>query len=145
MSAKIISPLGFSKTEFDRQFREASKRGEESLKYDPRAVSAKYENGRVTVALLSGWSFTFDPRMYKAFKDATDKELSEVRPMGLGFALEWENLDQHLGVGPLILDLIGEKYLASEIGRRKGAARTEKKSKASRSNGKLGGRPRKKD
>src|SRR6266576_2521686 len=107
MSMKALESLGVSKAEFDRQVREARKRGEESLKHDPRAVSARYENGRVTVGLLSGWSFTFDPRRYRPLRNATDKDLAEVRPMGLGFALEWEKLDQHLGVGPLILDLIG--------------------------------------
>jgi hypothetical protein len=143
MKINTQQALGISKAEFERQVKEARKRGEESLKYDPRAVSAKYQKGRITVGLSGGWSFTFDPRMYKAFRNATDKELAEVRPMGLGFTLEWENLDQHLGVGPLILDLIGDKYLATELGRRNGAAKTEKKSKASRVNGKLGGRPKK--
>lgn len=113
------------------------------LKHNPRAVAATYKKGSVTVDLRSGWSFSFDPRKYKGFKKATDKELAQVRPMGFGFVLEWENLDQHLGVGPLILDLIGEKYLATELGRRNGSATSEKKKAASKANGKLGGRPKK--
>lgn len=143
MSIKALEALGISKAEFNRQAKDARKRGEESLKHDPRAVSARYENGRVSVDLLSGWSFSFNPRIYRALKNATDEQLAQVRPLGLGFALEWETLDQHLGVGPLIFDLIGEKYLKSELGRRSGAVRTQKKSKTSRANGKLGGRPKK--
>lgn len=143
MSKQMIETLGVTKEEFTRQVKEARKRGEQSLKHDPRAVSAKYENGSVTVDLFSGWSFSFDPRKYKGLKKATDKELAEVRPMGFGFVLEWEKLDQHLGVGPLILDLIGEKYLATEFGRRNGSTTSEKKKAASRTNGKLGGRPKK--
>lgn len=138
-----LEEFGISDKEFERQYREATKRGEESLKHDPRAVSASYKNGEVTVRLMSGWSFSFDPRRYKFLKNATDQQLSDVKPLGFGFALEWESIDQHLGVGPLILDLIGEKYLAAELGRRNGAATSERKKAASRKNGKLGGRPKK--
>ena len=143
MSTKVLETYGISKTEFARQVKDARKRGEESLKHNPRAVSAKYENGRVTVGLLSGWSFSFDPRIYRDLKKATDEELSEVRPLGLGFVLEWEKLDQHLGVGSLVLDLISHKYLNVETARRRGEATSEKKKTASRTNGKLGGRPKK--
>ena len=142
-TVQTLESLGYTKEELDRQFREATKRGEWSLKYEPRAESAKYENGEVTVRLRSGWSFSFDPRRYKFLKNATDQELIDVKPLGFGFALEWESIDQHLGVGPLILDLIGEKYLATETGRRNGSATSEKKKTASRTNGKLGGRPKK--
>jgi hypothetical protein len=140
---EALEQLGYTKADLERQFREATKRGEESLKHDPRAVSASYQNGEVTVRLMSGWSFSFDPRRYKFLKNATDEELSDVQPLGFGFALEWASIDQHLGVGPLILDLIGEKYLAKEHGRRNGSATSEKKKTTSRSNGKLGGRPKK--
>lgn len=142
-AVKELEKLGYTKAELEWQFRDAEKRGGESLKHDPRAVSAKYDNGIVTVGLMSGWSFSFDPRKYKGLKGATDKELAEVKPLGQGFALEWETLDQHLGVGPLILDLIGEKFLASEIARRNGSVTSGKKKAASRANGKLGGRPKK--
>ncbi len=138
-----LEEFGISDKEFERQYSEATKRGEESLKHDPRAVSASYHNGEVTVRLMSGWSLSFDPRRYKFLKNATDEELSDVKPLGLGFALEWESIDQHLGVGRLILDLIGEKYIATEIGRRNGSATSEKKKLASRTNGRLGGRPMK--
>ena len=140
---QTLESLGYTKGELDRQYREATKRGQESLKHDPRAVSASYQNGEVTVRLVSGWSFSFDPRRYRFLKNASDEELSEVKPLGLGFALEWESIDQHLGVGPLILDLIGAKYLATEVGRRNGSATSERKRTASRTNGKLGGRPKK--
>lgn len=138
-----LDEFGISDKEFERQYREATKRGEESLKHDPRAVAAIYKDGMVTVKLLSGWSFSFDPRRYRFLANATDEELADVKPLGFGFALVWETIDQHLGVGPLILDLIGEKYLATEQGRRNGSATTEKKKTASRTNGKLGGRPKK--
>jgi len=140
-----LEKYGISDEEFERQYREATKRGEWALKYEPRAASASYKDGEVTVRLMSGWSFSFDPRKFKFLKKASDKELAEVKPLGQGFTLEWKTIDQHLGVGPLIFDLIGEKYLATELGRRNGSATSEKKKAASRTNGKLGGRPRTND
>ena len=138
-----LEEYGISDQEFERQSREATQRGKWALKYEPRAASANYQNGEVTVRLTTGWSFSFDPRKFKFLKKASDQELAEVKPMGQGFALEWETLDQHLGVGPLILDLIGEKYLSSAVSRRNGSTTSEKKKAASRANGKLGGRPKK--
>jgi hypothetical protein len=140
---QALESLGYTKEELDRQYREATKRGAESLKHDPRATSASYQNGEITVRLMSGWSFSFDPRRYKSLKNATDEELSEVKPLGLGFALEWESIDQHLGVGSLVLDLLGEKFINAETARRRGKVTSERKKIASQKNGKLGGRPKK--
>ena len=141
--SQSLEALGYTREELDRQSREATKRGEWALKHSPRAESATYANGEVTVRLRSGWSLSFDPRRYKFLKNASEAELAEVKPLGFGFALEWESIDQHLGVGSLILDLIGDKYLATELSRRNGSATSERKKTASRTNGKLGGRPRK--
>lgn len=138
-----LEEFGISDEEFERQYREATKRGEESLKHDPRASFAKYENGRVTVGLMSGWSFSFNPRIYRGLKNATDEELADVSVLGFGFILEWEKIDQHLSVGSLVLDLLGEKFLNAESARRRGEVTSERKKAASRANGKLGGRPRK--
>jgi Protein of unknown function (DUF2442) len=144
MSSTVLTKPDTKKLKLARQIREARKRGEESLKHDPRASFAKYENGRVTVGLTSGWSFSFDPRIYRGLKDASDEELADVSVLGFGFVLEWEKIDQHLGVGSLVLDLLGEKFLNAESARRLGEVTSERKKAASRTNGKLGGRPRKK-
>lgn len=143
MSSTVLTKPDTKKLKLARQIREARKRGEESLKHDPRASFAKYENGRVIVGLTSGWSFSFDPRIYRGLKNASDEELADVSVLGFGFVLEWEKIDQHLGVGSLVLDLLGEKFLNAESARRLGSATTEKKKSASRTNGKLGGRPKK--
>lgn len=140
---KEIGSLGMSEVEFNRQVGEARRRGARSLKKGPRALSAEFKNGRVTVDLHGGWSFSFDPRKYKVFKNASDEQLAEVKPLGLGFALEWESMDQHLGVAPLIIDLLGRGFLMSEIARRNGKVTSQKKKTASQANGKLGGRPKK--
>lgn len=137
-----LKALGYTEKELDRQFREAAKRGKETEKYEPRAVSASYEKGEVVVQLASGWAFTFDPKRYKEFKNASVAELSDVQPWGQGYTLEWPKLDQHFGVGHILFDLIGPKYLASELAARNGSLKSEKKATTSRVNGKLGGRPK---
>jgi len=140
---EALEALGYTKKELERQFREATRRGEEELKFAPRAVGANAEKGLVTVNLRSGWSFTFDPRTFKQFRDLTDEQIAGVKPLGLGFALEWPTLDLHLGIGGLIYDLIGPKFFEIETARRRGEVTSEKKKAASQTNGKLGGRPKK--
>jgi len=140
---EALEQLGYTKEGLNRQFREATRRGKDELKFAPRAIGAKAEHGLVTVKLSAGWSFTFDPRKFKHFRKLTDEEIAEVKPYGLGFALEWPKLDLHLGVGNLIYDLIGPKFIEIESARRRGEITSEKKKAASRANGKLGGRPKK--
>lgn len=60
-----------------------------------------------------------------------------------GLALEWPKFDLQLGIGNLVYDLIGPKFIEIESARRRGAVSSDKKKAASRVNGKLGGRPKK--
>ena len=127
-----------SDAELDRQLREAEKRG----LTEPEAKSAKYKNGKVQIDLVSGWNFTFDPRMFSEFKNATESELKQVGLWGR-YTLGCPPLDVHIGIGSIIFALIGDKVISAEMGRRNGSKSSEKKKVASRSNGKLGGRPKK--
>ena len=105
--------------EFARQFREAEKRGAENSQLQPRAVSVKHENGRTFVEIATGWTFSFDPRQFSELKNAAEKDLQNVKIWGQGDTLEWTNLDAHIGIGAIMLKLIGEKYLASELNRQR--------------------------
>jgi hypothetical protein len=119
MSKSTLETYGISQAEFDRQVREGIKRGKETEKREPRAVTVKHENGRTFVELATGWSFSFDPRVFSEFKDASEKDLEQVKIWGQGYTLEWTNLDAHIGIGAIMLKLIGEKYLASELNRQR--------------------------
>ena len=119
MSKSTLESYGISQAEFDRQVREGIKRGKESEKREPRAVSVKHENGRIFVELATGWSFSFDPRVFSELENASAKDLERVKIWGQGYTLEWTNLDAHIGIGAIMLKLIGEKYLASELNRQR--------------------------
>lgn len=127
-----------SDAELDRQIREAEKRGIS----EPEARSAEYKNGKVHVELASGWNFDFDPRVFSEFSNATEDDLKQIGLWGR-YTLGCPPLDVHIGVGSTIFKLIGDKFINAEIGRRNGSATSERKKSASRTNGKLGGRPKK--
>lgn len=105
--------------EFARQFRAAKKRGEERSKLEPRAVSVRHENGRTFVELATGWNFSFDPREFSELENASENDLAQVKIWGQGYTLEWTSLDAHIGIGAIMLKLIGESYLASELNRQR--------------------------
>jgi hypothetical protein len=127
-----------SDTEFEKQLKAARKQpiGE------PAAKTIQYQDGLIFVELVSGWNFSFSPKVFEEFDLATESDLKTVQLLGQ-HTLACPNLDVHIGIGSVIIKLLGEKFIESEISRKRGKVRSEKKQNASRVNGKLGGRPRK--
>lgn len=133
---KTVTEL-ISDAELDRQIREAEKRGVS----EPAAKSALYNNGKIFVELVSGWNFAFNPNAFEEFADASEEELNEVGLWGR-CTLACPPLDVHIGIGAIVLHLLGDRFIESELAYRRGSAKSEKKAKTSRENGKLGGRPK---
>lgn len=127
-----------SDAEFERQLRSAKKRPVA----EPAAISAVYKNGEIHVELASGWHFSFPPKQLSEFKKATDSDLKQIGLTGQ-YTLSCEPLDVDISIGGILVELVGEKYINAELGRRKGSVTSDKKKVASRTNGKLGGRPKK--
>lgn len=127
-----------SDAELDRQIAEAQKKGIT----EPEAKSARFKDGKVRVDMAAGWTFTFDPGVLDEFANASEADLKAITLWGK-YTLACPPLDVHIGVGNILLHLLGEKFIESELARRRGSASSEKKSASSRENGKLGGRPRK--
>lgn len=130
----------------DEEIEAATRRDETLRARRPRAVSARYDTARdlVEIALSNGAFFSFPPALSQALQGAAPEQLTEVEVVGAGAGLHFPLIDADLYVPALIEGVFGSKaWMASRLGREGGRARSERKAAAARSNGKLGGRPRK--
>jgi hypothetical protein len=126
------------------EFKDAERRGEQSLRAEPRAKRARYDRKteRVLVELTNGCSFGFPARRAEGLEDASDNELAEVTILGLGLGLHWERLDVDLSVPGLLAGLFGTKaWIDRERASHAGSTRSPAKAAAARRNGAKGGRP----
>ena len=125
---------------------DAERRGERSIRSEPRARTARYnrKTGRVLVELTNGCSFAFPARRAQGLEEASDEDLSDIEILGLGLGLHWERLDVDLSVPGLLAGLLGTKaYMDRQRAARAGAATSPAKAIAARRNGAKGGRPSK--
>jgi hypothetical protein len=134
-----------AESNFDKQYGEAKKRGDERLRNDLRAKSAVYDpsSKRVIVELANGCIFMFPPRLAQGLETASADDLSEIRLLARGLALNWPRLDVQLSLSGLMMGIFGTKAWMSELARKGGISHSESKAKAARQNGRKGGRPRK--
>lgn len=132
-----------SDEEFERQFAEARKRGEERLQKDPRARSAYYdrESGRIVVDLLNGCTFMFPTELAQGLSGAAPEDLAEVEVDPYGLTLHWEKLDADFTLAGLMAGIFGTRAWMEELGRKSGNVTSEAKGTASRAIGKKGERP----
>jgi hypothetical protein len=132
--------------EFDDLLDTATERGARRRKGSPIATTVRYDRRtkRVIVTLNSGLELGFTPQTAEGLADASAAELSriEITPSGLG--LHFPRLDADLYLPSLLAGLFGSRgWIAARLGAAGGRARGKAKAAASRANGKLGGRPRK--
>lgn len=130
------------KSEFDH----ANARAAERRKAGPIAVAARYDRriGRVVIGLSSGLEVAFSPRDAQGLEAARPADLDpiEISPSGLG--LHFPKIDADLYLPALLEGFLGSKsWAAARLGERGGKAKSDAKAAAARSNGRLGGRPRK--
>jgi hypothetical protein len=133
---------------FARRFAEARRRGDERLQTEPRALAACFDplHRRFSLTLQNGLSLGFTAEALPELAGASDDVLAEVLVPELGFALEWPSLDMHISVAGLLIDLMGEPWLReirNELNRRIARSKSAARTRASRENGKKGGRPKK--
>jgi hypothetical protein len=128
------------------EFRTANERGRTQLRKTPPATAAHYDRkmGRVVVSLASGVDISFSPRDAEGLQHATDAQLQriEITPSGLG--LHFPKVDADLYLPALLEGALGSrKWMAARLGAIGGKRTTVAKRRASRANGRLGGRPKK--
>jgi len=140
-----MSRLPMSDEEFERQFAQATKRGERRLETEPRAESAYYDtrHGRVVIELTNGCVFMFPAHLAQGLRNASVRELGDIEVMPYGLALRWPQLDADFTVAGLVAGVFGTRAWMAELGRKGGSVTSEAKASAVRENGKRGGRPRK--
>ena len=127
-------------------FEVASRRTKELQATIPRAVSARYDrrSGHIVVHLTSKLIVSFSPRDAQGLEDARATQLDEIEISPSGYGIHFPKLDADIYVPGLLEGLLGsKKWMASRLGQIGGQSRSRAKKKASRANGRLGGRPRK--
>jgi hypothetical protein len=128
----------------ESQIEEARRAGQRELKTEPRAASAAYDPAtrEMRVRMHNGTSFTIPVRMLDELDGASDEDLARVEVPPSGYGLGWPTLDVDIAVTGILEAAFGSA-VRSGIARKAGSSRSSAKSRASRENGKKGGRPRK--
>jgi hypothetical protein len=128
------------------EIEQATRRATERQKSRPHAISAKFDKrlDKVIVELSSGLMIGFRPEDAQGLEKARAEDLARIEITPSGFGLHFPKLDADLYLPAILEGFFGsKKWAAARLGASGGAARTKAKAAASRANGLLGGRPRK--
>lgn len=129
-----------------KEFEAATARGKARLAEGPRAVSAAYirATGRISVTLDSDIEVVFPADRAQGLAGARAADLADVEITPSGLGLHFPKLDADIYIPALLEGIFGTRsWMAASLGEKGGRSRSKAKAKASRANGKLGGRPRK--
>ncbi len=124
----------------------ANQRATELQESIPKAVSAHYDrkSGYIVIHLSSRLILSFSPNDAQDLGNAKPSQLDEIEITPSGFGIHFPKLDADLYVPGLLEGFLGSKqWMAARLGQIGGQSRSRAKRAASKSNGKLGGRPRK--
>jgi len=124
----------------------ATARGRVAEERFPRAIKASYDRKRrrIVVELTNRIGFMFAPEDAEGLEQAKRKDLELVEISLAGRGLHFPTLDADLYIPALLEGVFGSaRWTAAKLGQSGGKVRSAAKARASRENGKLGGRPRK--
>jgi hypothetical protein len=126
-----------------KQFEAANERGAAAVARGPVARAARYDARRalIVVSLEGGCEFAFPASLAEGLSGAPRAKLSRIAVSPNGLGLHWPLLDADLYVPSLVEGVFGSRRWMQQIGTLGGASRSAAKKKASRENGKRGGRP----
>jgi hypothetical protein len=130
----------------DAEVLRAERELQEHLEQVPRARSVRYERRgrRIVLGLSNGLELGIPVSLAEGLSHASADDLAKVEISPTGLGLHWPRLDADLYVPALIEGVFGtRRWMARILGRSGGSSKSAAKRKASRANGKLGGRPRK--
>jgi len=130
------------------EFENARTRSARRRESEPHAVAARYDRlqRRIVVQLNTGLLVVFGPDMVEGLQDARPRDLQEIEISPSGFGLHFPRIDADLYLPGLLAGHLGSRrWMAAQLGQRGGRVRSAVKPAAARANGKLGGRPRKRE
>lgn len=73
-----------------------------TLEQDPLAVALEVTSDSLTVSLTDGRSLSVPLAWYPRLAQATEGERNHWNVLGGGYAIEWPELDEHIGVAGLL-------------------------------------------
>ncbi len=108
-----------SEEEFERQFAEATRRGEEAMKTEITASRAYYDPAtqRLVIELKSGAMHSVPCQLIQGLRDADPADIAEVELGPRGASLHWEKLDNDFTVGGLVRGIYGTKKWMEQLAR----------------------------
>lgn len=111
----------------------------------PRAVGLTYDGVKrlIHLELRNHVSLTFPGRMLIALESATPAQIRKFRIVGDGYAILWDDLDVQVTTEYITGKILGT-LTSTQVASKAGSVKSPRKAAASKANGKLGGRPRKK-
>ncbi|HLZ42722.1 MAG TPA: DUF2442 domain-containing protein [Candidatus Sulfotelmatobacter sp.] len=128
-------------TEIDRAIKRA-----QQLRTEPLVRGVEYRPGPgldlLILNLSDGRRHMIPREDLEGLQSGTKEQLSRIQILGGGTGLHWPDLDVDLYVPSLLRGIYGNKQWMAKIGQRGGLATTPAKKRASRANGRLGGRPK---
>lgn len=72
------------------------------LEIEPVAIDVQIENKKFTVSLEDGRSFSIPFKWYPRLMHGTNAERQNWQLLGDGYAIEWPDLDEHIGIEGLL-------------------------------------------
>lgn len=95
-----------------------------TLENEPLAVDVAISGDNLTVALADGRSLSVPITWYPRLVEATDSERANWQLLGSGYAIEWPDLDEHIGITGLLAgrrsgesNTSFQRWIASRTGR----------------------------
>jgi hypothetical protein len=127
-----------------KQFKAANGRGAAAVSRGPIARAVRYDSrrGLIVITLEGGCEFSFPVSLAEGLADSPRSKLAKIKISPNGLGLHWPLLDADLYVPGLIEGAFGSRRWMQQIGKIGGASRSPVKARASRENGKRGGRPK---
>ncbi|MBA2495148.1 MAG: DUF2442 domain-containing protein [Acidobacteria bacterium] len=117
MAELINEKLEINEAEFERQFVEATRRGEKEMANAPKAKKVNFDRKtkRLLIDLQNGITILVPISIIQIFQNATNEEIADVELLLNGLYLRWNQLDEDLSVPNLLEGRFGTPKWMSKL------------------------------